>query len=49
MFSKYQDLTKLLGINCEKKKKNSRKVIFEKSNSPYINKDTKKFGFINTN
>ena len=49
VFSKYQDLTKLLGINCEKKKKNSRKVIFEKSKSPYINKDTKKFGFINTN
>ena len=49
VLSKYQDLTKLLDINCEKKKKNSRKIIFEKSKSPYINKDTKKFGFVNTN
>ena len=49
VFSKYQDLTKILSINCQVKKANSRKIILEKSKSPYINKDTKKFGFIKTN
>ena len=48
VFSKYQDFTKLLGVNCSKKA-NSRKVILKKSKSPYINKNTKKFGFLKTN
>ena len=49
VFSKYQDFTKFLGINCSIKKQDSRKVILKQSKSPYINKDTKKFGFIKTN
>ena len=49
VFSKYQDFTKFLGVNCSIKKQNSRKVILKNSKSPYINKDTKKFGFIKTN
>ena len=49
VFSKYQDFTKLLGIDCTKKKADSREIILKTSKSPYINKDTKKFGFIKTN
>ena len=45
----YQDFTKILGINCSFKKTNSREVILEKSTSPYITKETKKFGFPYTN
>ena len=49
VFSRYQDFTKLLGVNCSIKKSNSRKVILKKSRSPYITKETKKFGFPFTN
>ena len=49
VLSKYQDLTKFLGVNCSAKSANSRKVILQTSKSPYINKNTKKFGFIKTN
>ena len=49
VLSKYQDLTKILGVNCSAKSANSRKVILKTSKSPYINKNTKKFGFIKTN
>ena len=45
----YQDLTKILGVNCSLKKLNSRKVFIKKSKSPYITKKTKKFGFPLTN
>ena len=49
VFSPYQDLTKILGVNCSKKKSNSRKVILKNSKSLYITKNTKKFGFPSTN
>jgi hypothetical protein len=49
VFSKYQDFTKLLGINCTEKKSDSKEIIIKTSKSPYINKNTKKFGFIKTN
>jgi len=49
VFSKYQDLTKLLGINCTVKNSNSRKNILKQSKSPFITKNTKKFGFPATN
>jgi hypothetical protein len=49
VLSKYQDFTKFLGVNCSAKSANSRKVILQTSKSPYINKDTKKFGFLKTN
>ena len=49
VFSPYLDYTKLLSINCSFKKSNSRKIILERSKSPYITKETKKFGFPLTN
>ena len=49
LFSRFQDLTKILRINCSHKKYNSRKIILKYSKSPYINKKTKKFGFPYTN
>ena len=49
VFSKYQDFTKLLGINCTEKKSDSKEIIIKTSKSPYINKNTKKFGYIKTN
>ena len=49
LFSSFQDYTKILGVNCSQKKTNSRKVIFKKSKSPYITKNTKKFGLPFTN
>ena len=49
VFAPYQDFTKIFGINCSLKKSNSRKVILKKSRSPYINRETKKFGFPLTN
>ena len=49
LLSPYQDYTKFLGINCSSKKSNYRKKILEKSKSPYINKETKRFGFPLTN
>ena len=49
VLSKYQDLTKILGIDCSHKNFNSRKKFLEESNSPYITKFTKKFGFPYTN
>ena len=49
VFSLYQDFTKMLGINCSYKQSNYRKIILEKSRSPYITKNTTKFGFPSTN
>ena len=49
VFSTYQDFTKMLGINCSYKQSNYRKIILEKSRSPYITKNTIKFGFPPTN
>ena len=49
LFSPIQDYTKILGKNCSIKKSNSRDIIFKKSKSPYIKKNTKKFGFPFTN
>ena len=49
VLSKYQDLTKILGIDCSHKNPNSRKKFLQFSNSPYITKRTKKFGFPYTN
>ena len=49
LFSRFQDYSKMLGVNCSKKKSNYRDIILENSNSPYITKNTKKFGFPLTN
>ena len=49
VFAPYQDFTKILGVNCSFKNLNSRKVILKKSSSPYISRETKKFGFPVTN
>ena len=49
VLSKYQDLTKILGIDCSHKYSNARKKFLKDSNSPYITKYTKKFGFPYTN
>jgi hypothetical protein len=49
VLSKYQDFTKFLGVDCSLKKPNSRQIILKESNSPYITKETKKFGFPFTN
>ena len=49
VLSKYQDLTKILGIDCSHKNPNSKKKFLQFSNSPYITKRTKKFGFPYTN
>jgi hypothetical protein len=49
VLSKYQDLTKILGIDCSHKNPNSRKKFLQFSNSPYVTKRTKKFGFPYTN
>ena len=47
--SKYLDFTKILHINCSTNKFNSRKIILKHSKSPYITKNTRKFGFPPTN
>ena len=36
VLSKYQDFTKILGIDCSHKNLNSRKNFLKESNSPYI-------------
>ena len=49
LFSPIQDYTKIFHVNCSAKKSNFRKIIFKKSKSPYITKNTKKFGLPYTN
>ena len=49
LLSPFFDFTKIFHINCSHKKFNSRKIILKYSNSPYINKKTRKFGFPYTN
>ena len=49
LFSPYQDYTKILDLNCSLKNSNYRKKILEKSDSPYITKETKRFGYPLTN
>ena len=49
IFQYLQDLTKIANINCKKRNKDLKANIFKKSNSPYINANTKKFGFPITN
>ena len=44
-----QDLSKISHLSCSNKAKNSKERIFQFSNSPYINKNTLKFGFPLTN
>ena len=44
-----QDLSKISQKTCSNKKKNSKEKILRISNSPYINKNTIKFGFPLTN
>ena len=43
--SLYIEFTTIISINCSFKKSNSRKILLEKSKSPYITKETKTFGF----
>ena len=47
--SKFLDFTKIFHLNCSINKSNSRKKILKYSQSPYITKHTKKFGFPLTN
>ena len=49
LFSPFQDYTKILRINCSRKKSNARKKILQKSRSCYVSGNTKKFGFPYTN
>ena len=44
-----QDLSKITHISCSKKTKNARNKLLSLSKSPYIKKDTLKFGFPLTN
>ena len=44
-----QDISSLSHINCKNKNKNARENILKFSNSPYINENTRKFGFPLTN
>ena len=46
---KFQDMTKIKRINCQKSKKNAKKKIIEKSNSPYLNENFTRVGFPWTN
>ena len=43
------DLTKWKRVNCNERKKNERKNILKDSNSPYLNKKSKRIGFPLTN
>ena len=43
------DLSKIFGINCLDKNKKAKKNILKNSKSPYINKNTTRFGFPLTN
>ena len=45
----FQDLTKIYNINCSSISKNNKEIILQNSKSPYINKNTTKFGFPLTN
>ena len=49
LFYPFQDYTKIYGVNCSHKKLNSREVILKLSGSPYIRKNTTKFGLPFTN
>ena len=49
IFSKTQDITKIKKFECDSYKIDARKVLLETSNSPYINKNTKRFGYPKTN
>ena len=49
LFGYTQDLTRLFRTNCLNKNKNARETLLRKSKSPYINSDTKRFGFPLTN
>ena len=44
-----QDISKIKKLDCALGKKDARKVLLETSNSPYINKNTKRFGYPKTN
>ncbi len=44
-----QDINRLYMKNCKDKEKNAKKKILKKSKSPYVNKNTTKFGFPLTN
>ena len=46
---KFQDMTKIKRIKCEKSKKNAKKKILEKSTSPYLNENFTRIGFPLTN
>ena len=44
-----QDMSKITKLDCSVGKKDARKTILEVCNSPYINKNTKRFGYPKTN
>jgi hypothetical protein len=49
IFSATQDITKIKKFECNNYHIDARKVLLETSNSPYINKNTKRFGYPKTN
>ena len=42
-------MSKITKLDCSLGKKDARKTILEVCNSPYINKNTKRFGYPKTN
>ena len=44
-----QDFSKITNLDCAEGKIDARKTILEAANSPYINKNTKRFGYPKTN
>ena len=49
IFSGTQDITKITKLDCSTGKKDARQTLIKTSTSPYINQNTKKFGFPFTN
>ena len=50
LFYSFQDYTKIMGKNCtKKKKKKARENLIKSSFSPFINNETKRFGYPLTN
>ena len=49
ILSSTQDFSKITNLDCTIGKRNARKTLLETIRSPYVNKNTKRFGFPKTN
>jgi hypothetical protein len=49
ILSDSQDITKITKLDCSVGKKDARKILLEALNSPFVNSNTKKFGYPLTN